>query len=279
MARHTPEHPESKKSFWGQLWSWQVVGSVAGIVLAGGLSLMSGAAPLADIFYLVGFILLIAKICTLSDHEVGARSVVVSLLVLLMSAAIGFNRKKNQLWPFKLGSEVHFSCLATNLGYPNDTLDGIGWQKEFADVRFTIKSSHAPAVVDFDANLSTLSDREVFQALEQTGGVCPVKFYRGPNGIEQLPDILILDKDGGPPAHTKPDVQEQFNKLSKDSTSYQITCSRLESTDKLTIRMWMMDANNPGNPSKGFRVQGTYDTPPSENSRPVAFNQMCNIER
>jgi hypothetical protein len=174
-------------------------------------------------------------------------------------------------------SKIRFSCLATGIHYPNDTLSGVKWDDDFSDVRFTINPIYKRAAIEFSAQLSALKDTENFQAMAQAGGMCQLNFFRGPTGIE-LPDITALGKDGDK-GHVTPDLEAGMDKLIKDSSSYRITCSRLEPNDKLTIRIWMLDANHRGHSPKGFRIEGGYDTSAIEGSRPIGFDELCNIKQ
>ncbi len=268
-------HP-SKKSFKEKLWSWSVVGPVVLFLMAGGLTLMAFLPILADVFYLAGFILLIGKL--LCDLEPRTRAGVILVVAVLLFAVMGINHKINNLYPFRLVSQIRFSCLATHLEYPNDRLSGQIWVNGFSDVRFTIDPFYAVAANRFEATLTTLNDRQAFEGMDQKAGDCKLHFLRGDRTVE-LPDLYLFPKDGGPPANIKTEFEDEIDKHMPESRSYHITCIGLEPHDKLTVNMWMMDADHPGHTPSALKIEGGYETSPSEGSKLVPFKEVCNIKQ
>jgi hypothetical protein len=267
-----------RKSIWSHLSSWTVIAYVVALAIGGGLSLMSGAPYIADVFFAVGSLVLILKLCTWSDYKVSERMLPGIAVALILLLALLMNHQKNNLYPFRLVSQIRFSCLATHIEYPNDRLSNHIWVNGFTDVRFTIDPLYAVGANKFEATLTTLNDRQEFEGMDQKTGDCKLHFLRGARSVE-LPDMYLYPKDGGPPANMKSEFEDSMDKYMPESGSYRITCLDLEPHDKLTVNMWMIDGDHLGHTPSAFKIKGSYETSASEASKRIPFDELCDIKQ
>jgi hypothetical protein len=174
-------------------------------------------------------------------------------------------------------ARISLSALATNIGYKEKTkVAGVEWSKQYAEVRLVIKSDYQYPMLNLDVIVHMLEPHEVFIGMAQASSITGVEFHQPPRS--PMPEIRLRAADGGPDANPGPLMDEQMSKVWKVGRWYRIYCPRVEPEDKLMI-IAVTSTSSLGVAPQLLRMEGSYETSPSEGSKRIQFDQTVPVTR
>jgi hypothetical protein len=282
-----PVNPEKTKTMLELAFSWPVISVVAGLIIASGLGVLSMSPPetkIATVLFSIGFPLLLTKLCAWIAFERSEPPPQKAVFIGLLCAASGVlwfacvalaNSKVAHIEESKL----KFDCLATNIGYQENTeVAGVKWNKAMAEVRLSIRSVRQLPMLNVDVTYQATAEGQDFMGMEHIDSISGVEFHRPP-----LPEfdsgLRLIGKDGSI-GNPMPQMNELMAKAIPWSHSYRVTCPRLEAGENISIKAVMTNDKSPGLAPSSLKIDGSYETPVTEGaSRRVTFTQLCEVKK
>lgn len=197
--------------------------------------------------------------------------IVVALAVMATMGLVAVPQFVTQWQAEHMRSQLVFTASAPGVAYPEGDRHGIKWLKTFSELRLVITSNAPFPIQNLNLSVWGTDKPKALAGMALTDDLegCVTRAPR----MGGIPPFVLRGVDGSR-ADISPEFNDEINKSWKIRDHYDLLCQRILAKEPVAVIIAALPVEGS---SSRLRIEGDYETTPTEVSKRVHFDEVVNV--